>query len=178
MREKRSRITAYIEMDKLYSSTEEEIEEPNSNAHRVTFERKRPPPGLSKSAHLVELSVIEIQRRGSAVSIADLEAHVRETGFNVGGQQPRAILAAYLSRDDRVEYDKSQNGWIISTKNKGPAAAGPDFVEGARDGSRGSATHLRFEGSIPSASTQLRRDEVSSRSPSLSNNPPAPSQGE
>lgn len=147
-RNERIRISSYIEMDQRYS-------QPASPAPAVSTTeppKKSLPEGVAKGTFFSNFAVRYIAAHG-VQTIASLASVIENAGYEIGGQNPKASLASYLSRDERLFYDKDKGGWILAPKDKGPAEAGPSKNEGAGDGSRTTASDHSPEGSIPSAST-------------------------
>ncbi len=80
----------------------------------------------TKTGQLVRVAIHAIKEAGRPLSIAELHDAVERAGLDIGGAQPRANLAGYLSRDARVEFVRGV-GWR-TVNDEGPAEARPDVV--------------------------------------------------
>lgn len=77
----------------------------------------------SKSGELVNAAIEAITKAGRPLSIAELEFQVNAAGHAIGGANPRANLAGYMSRDRRVQFTQGV-GWTL---------AGPENEEGSEN---------------------------------------------
>lgn len=173
----RSRIIAYIELDRRYSEALE------TNKDEAAPEETSPataqiPEGKAKSAFFVDLSIEAIKQFGLPRSISALAKYIEEKGYDIGGQQPRATLAAYLSRDDRVEYNKEAGGWLVAENKEGSAEAEPSKNVGPDAGARARFSQPTPEGSIPSGSTLSSGAQSSGNSVVTQTSTPNPAVGE
>ncbi|MDG3441873.1 hypothetical protein [Nitrospirillum amazonense] len=116
----RVKLLHFIEMAERYSSATTIL---GATTKRSSVENRG-----TKGARLVEASLEIMRDTGRPMKNAELANALISMGYEIGGQQPSANLAGFLSRDSRVAFTKGL-GWTLAPQIATPTATTPTLDE-------------------------------------------------
>jgi hypothetical protein len=89
-----------------------------------------------KGKVIVDFCIDLIRNAGRRMKMNEIFPAVIKSGINIGGTDEKSVLAGYLSRDKRVDFER-EDGWgVVETEGAADLLAGtaaPSFIDGGQN---------------------------------------------